>query len=232
MTQQDREPSKTELSNGVSRQYEDEINLYDYYKVIARKKGLIIGLFLISVISAAVISLFMPKIYKGETLIEITAKEIIEIIGKPDGNKLKIIFPETINFMAGFKADEVRGATNMIRITIETERPDDFRVSVAEFIKYISNIPLLRRDIEQQKEILLKRLEELTRTINEAEKLAVFYAELLKQGKLMSVGFNPIELEISVSRLKVEKLRVERGLEGLEKIFETIEPPHIFQKHL
>lgn len=46
----------------------DDVNLYDYLKVIAKRKTLIIGLFLASVLASAVISLSMPKIYIGERL--------------------------------------------------------------------------------------------------------------------------------------------------------------------
>jgi len=64
--------------------YEDEINLYDYWKVVVKRKKLIIGLFLISVVVAAIISLLMPKIYRGEATFKITAKGMVSIIGNLD----------------------------------------------------------------------------------------------------------------------------------------------------
>jgi uncharacterized protein involved in exopolysaccharide biosynthesis len=44
---------------------EDEINLYDYLKTIAKRKRLIIGLFLASIIITAVASLLMPRVYQA-----------------------------------------------------------------------------------------------------------------------------------------------------------------------
>jgi uncharacterized protein involved in exopolysaccharide biosynthesis len=51
--------------------HEDEINLYDYWKTIAKRKRLIIGLFLASIIITALASLLMPKVYQATTSIMI-----------------------------------------------------------------------------------------------------------------------------------------------------------------
>jgi len=48
------------------RDSEEEINLLDYLQVLKKRKKLIFNLFLVSVISTAIISLFMTKIYKAE----------------------------------------------------------------------------------------------------------------------------------------------------------------------
>ncbi len=57
-----------ETQNKGTSTYDDEINLYDYWKVIVKRKRLIIGLFLVAVLASAVISLSMPKIYRGEVV--------------------------------------------------------------------------------------------------------------------------------------------------------------------
>ena len=44
----------------------DEINLMDYFQVLIKRKWLIILGTLICIIVAAIISLRMPKIYRGE----------------------------------------------------------------------------------------------------------------------------------------------------------------------
>ncbi|MBA3070988.1 MAG: hypothetical protein FP829_02270, partial [Nitrospirae bacterium] len=72
-----------ETQNKGTAVYEDEINLYDYWKVIVKRKRLIIGLFVIAILASAVISLLMPKIYRGEVVLKlpaITSKELVSII--------------------------------------------------------------------------------------------------------------------------------------------------------
>lgn len=49
--------------------HDDEINLLDYWRVIRRRKKLIIALFSVFVTAAMVISLLMPKYYKSQTVI-------------------------------------------------------------------------------------------------------------------------------------------------------------------
>ncbi|MBA3071945.1 MAG: hypothetical protein FP829_07310, partial [Nitrospirae bacterium] len=57
-----------ETQNKGTAVYEDEINLYDYWKVIVKRKTLIIGLFLAAVLASGIISFLMPKIYRGEVV--------------------------------------------------------------------------------------------------------------------------------------------------------------------
>jgi len=74
----------------VPLNYEDEINLYDLWKVIVKRKAIIIGLFFISILSAAVITFNMPKIYRGEAILSVRVfppKEIVSIVGKMDAEK-------------------------------------------------------------------------------------------------------------------------------------------------
>ena len=48
---------------------EDEINLLDYWRVIRKRWSIIAGIFGISVVTAAIISLFQPPIYQAKTTI-------------------------------------------------------------------------------------------------------------------------------------------------------------------
>ena len=52
-----------------NKESNDEINLYDYWKVIAKRKILIIGLFIVIVVSTAIGSFLMPDIYRGEAVL-------------------------------------------------------------------------------------------------------------------------------------------------------------------
>jgi len=52
-------------------QYEDEINLMDYVKVILKRKRLILGLFFGAAIAAGVFSFLMPKAYTIDTSVEV-----------------------------------------------------------------------------------------------------------------------------------------------------------------
>jgi len=49
--------------------YEDEINLMDYIEVVVKRRRLIIGIFLVAVIVAAINSLLLPKVYQASASI-------------------------------------------------------------------------------------------------------------------------------------------------------------------
>src|SRR3989338_5059606 len=111
--------------------YEDEINLYDYWKVIAKKKWLIVGILLISVITAGIISLRMPKIYMVMTILEIG--KALSLIEDPNHLKVKIdiIYPfntiSRLNIpedeMPDIKAEIIKD-TRLINVTIKSPKPE------------------------------------------------------------------------------------------------------------
>jgi len=202
--------------------YEDEINLYDYYKVVAKRKKLIIGLFIVSVILAAVVSYFiMPKIYRGEVIVRlpaIGAKEFVSIMGRLDEERLKGILPETHNLVADIKLNVLRDSANKLQVIIDAKNTDAIPAAVSELMDHINNNPLIKRHVEQEKERLLKQSSELSKVIENSEKLLKTYESLLIAGRLTTVGFNPIDLGKRVSDLKIEKLIVEQAINNLKGI--------------
>jgi uncharacterized protein involved in exopolysaccharide biosynthesis len=56
--------------------YEDGINLMDYIQVIIKRKKLILSIFFIAVISTAIVSLLLPRVYKAEASIMIMPSKI------------------------------------------------------------------------------------------------------------------------------------------------------------
>ena len=56
--------------------YEDEINLMEYIQVIIKQKKLILSIFSIAVISAAIISLLLPKVYEAKASLMIMPSKI------------------------------------------------------------------------------------------------------------------------------------------------------------
>jgi len=97
-----------------NREYNDEINLYDLWKVIAKRKKLIIGLFIVIVGLTAIGSFLMPDIYRGKAVLfvipseEITAKEITDLIGKVDREKRLSIMPKSYPNVKDLKLNNIK----------------------------------------------------------------------------------------------------------------------------
>lgn len=56
--------------------YEDEINLREYIQVIIKRRKLVIGIFLVAVVIAAIVSLFLPEVYQASSSIMIMPSKI------------------------------------------------------------------------------------------------------------------------------------------------------------
>ena len=200
---------------------EDEINLYDYWKVIVKRKSLIIGLFLVAVLASAIISFLTSKIYSGDVVLKlptITAKELVSIIGKLDEGRIKNILPKTHHLIADIKFNALKDSTDKLRLVIEAKNTDAVSQAAAEFVAYLNGIPLIKRFVEEERKRLLMQSEEIDKVIKGSDGLTRTYKKLLESGRLIPVGFNPIELEKRVSDLKIERLVIEQGIKRLKGV--------------
>jgi len=229
---------------------EDEINLYDYWKVIVKRKSLIIGLFLVAVLASAIISFLTSKIYRGEVILklpakeltskeltskeltskELTSKELFSVIGKIDAEK---ILPTTHHLVSDVKLNVLKDSTDKLMLIIEAKNTDDISSAMTEFVGYLNNFPLINRSVEEERQRLLKQSEELSKVIEQPNKLAEAYEKLLQAGKYVPmgfnlVGFNPVDVRKKISDMKVEKFIIEQAL-NRPKGVEMIEKPYILK---
>ncbi|MBU1290929.1 hypothetical protein KJ898_03890, partial [bacterium] len=225
-----------ETQNKGTAVYEDEINLYDYWKVIVKRKTLIIGLFLAAVLVSAIISLLMPKIYRGEvvlTQLVLSPKELIAIGGKIDAGKKEEILPTTHHSITAIKLNVLKDSTDKLQLIIEAKNKDAISSAMTEFVGYLNNFPLINRSVEEERQRLLKQSEELSNVIKGSNKLAETYEKLLKAGKYVPmgfnlVGFNPVDVRKKISDMKVEKFIIDQTL-NRPKGVEMIENPYILK---
>ncbi|MDF2953362.1 MAG: Exopolysaccharide export protein/domain GumC/Wzc1 [Thermodesulfobacterium sp.] len=221
----------------IPAQYEDEINLYDLWKVIVKRKKLIIGLFVIAILASAIISLLMPKIYRGEAVLKLPTKEpqaseLINIIGKIDTKEdIKRIFPNTAHLITDVKLKEIKVSRNQVSkdkflLIIEAKDKNILTHAFTEFITYLNNLPFIKRSVEEERQRLLIQLEEIDKLIAKLTKNIKTYKKLFETGKITLVGFNPIELEKSILDLKVRKIAIKQALNRLKGV-EMLEEPRI-----
>jgi len=77
--------------------------------------------------------------------------------------------------------------------------------------------------------MLLKQKEELSKVIESSKELVKAYDNLIKTGKVIPVGFNPVDLNKKISDIKIEKFQVEQTLKRLKGI-EMGAQPYISSK--
>ncbi len=203
-------------------EYNDEINLYELWKVLVRRKGLIIGLFLVAVISTAIINFLMPKIYRGEAVLNvqqydaIPAKEIVDMIGNIDREKRANILPKTYSSVMDIKLKTIKDSKDKIVVIIDAKNTEDISEALPELVNYMNNINIVKLNANEAKERLEKKSTELSNVISASVELLETYHNLLKSGKLMPVGFNPIELNRKIADIRLEKLETEQAIQRLK----------------
>jgi hypothetical protein len=206
-----------------NRESNDEINLYDFWKVIAKRKKLIIGLFIVIVVSTAIGSFLMPDIYRGKAVLfvipseEITAKEITDLIGKVDREKRLSIMPKSYPNVKDIKFNTIKDSNNKIIVTIDAKKIDDIPRALSEVVDYLNNMDIIKSKISRSKAIALKQSEELADLIKSSPDLLSTSDKLFKAGKLSTMGFNPIDINKKIIDAKLELLGIEQQLSRLNK---------------
>ena len=224
-------------------EHSGDTNLYDLWKVLAKRKRLIIGLFFAIVVSATIISFLIPKVYRGEavlvvpvdltvqvTPIRITPKDIVDFIGNIDNEKRTKILPKTYDAITDIKLNTLRESKDKIGVIIEAEDINAIQPALLELIEYIKSIDLVKLNAKEQQEVLSKRSTELSIVIAATSGLLDTYRKLLTEGRLIPVGFNPVELNKRISDIKVEKLMVEQAMERTKSGIEIAKQPYIMNK--
>lgn len=217
-----------------SREIEEEINLYELWQVVVKRRAIIITLFLATVISVTIINLLLPKIYRGEVTLTIvegsvilnsdnailkraeTATEIIDILGSVDGKKKTLILPKTYISVKKLTLKAFKNATNKISVTIEANNQKDIPVAAIELVYYLNNMESVKANINQKEEILTQKSIEMSKLLESANNLTAQYEKKLAEGKLLDLGFNPIDLQKKIVDIKIEKLEVDQALSRLK----------------
>jgi len=205
-----------------NREYNDEINLYDLWKVIAKRKILIIWLFIVVVVSTAIGSFLMPDIYRGEAGLIInlsseiiTAKEITDLIGKIDDEKMLRIVPKSYSSVTHIEFNAIKDSKDKIIVTIDARRIDDILKALSEVVAYLNSMEIIKSTVSRYKAILIKQSAELSDLIKSSPDLLATYNKLFRAGKLSTIGFNPVEVNKKIVEIKVELLSIEQRLSRL-----------------
>lgn len=202
-----------------NEEYNDEVNLYDLWKVIAKRKILIIGLFIIIVGLTAIRSFMMPNIYRGEAVLlvnlkseVINTKEITESIGSVDREKLLRMVPKFHSNIQHIKLNAIRNSKDKIAVTIDAKKIDDIPRALSEVLVYLNNIDIIKSTISRDKEKLIMQSAELSDLLKSSPDLLATYRKLFEAGKLTTMGFNPVEVSKSISDIKVNLLAIDQQI--------------------
>lgn len=135
-----------------NRESNDEINLYDLWKVIVKRKKVFIGIFLLPLVIAIIISLIIPRYYRGEGEVTnpvIPAPNIVSLIGNIDDAKKVTIFANNSDAIKSVLVSLPKKSTDKVSIIIDAKTEDVIPQAFKDIFVYISNLPEIKGEIVQ-----------------------------------------------------------------------------------
>jgi len=131
--------------------------------------------------------LLCQRFYRGEAVLKLsqeiisdvrvkgalTASEIEDIFAKLDSEGLYTIFHKTHPSVVDVRVKVLKGLQDQFKVTVESKRIDELPISLEELIEYIRNSPVMKTSVDSNREILQRRLEELSRTIESSKQISV-----------------------------------------------------------
>lgn len=214
---------------------EEEINLYDYWKVLVKRKKVFIGIFLVPLVIVTIIGLSLPRHYRGESEISIpalpasnspsviTAPNIVRLIGNIDDSQKVKIFTNSPDAIESVIISLPKTATDKVNIIVEAKTADAIPQAFKEMSDYISNLPEIKEEDARIKAENDLKLESLI----EAKKANLFFlnriTDMIKKGQISVVNINPSDLIENDAYLSLQIKNLQMGKVVLWKL----SPPSI-----
>jgi hypothetical protein len=212
---------------------EEEINLYDYWKVLVKRKKILIGIFLVPLVIVTIISLSLPRYYRGESEISnpvIPAPNIVKLIGDIDDNKKVKIFkntPGAIKSVLISLPKKSNEKVEKVNIIVKTKTADIIPQAFKDIFDYISNLLEIKEEIASRDEETDLKIKKLI----EAKKANLIFlnqiTDMMKKRKISFININPADLikkdaDLSLEIMRLQKEEVKSGVFGPLSI--TVEP--------
>ncbi|MBU2055196.1 MAG: hypothetical protein KKC25_09505 [Proteobacteria bacterium] len=204
---------------------DDEINLYDYWKVLVKRKKILIGIFLVPLVIVTIVSLSLPRYYRGEGEISnpaLPAPNIVRLIGSIDDAQKVKIFANNSGAIKSVSISIPKKSTDKINILVDAKTADIMPQAFKDIFNYINNLHEIKEEIariQAETDLKTERLIEETdfqikRLIETMKANLVFLnqiTEMMKKRQMPFVSVNPADLIKKDIDLSLEIMRLQRA---------------------
>jgi len=146
-----------------NRTYNDEIDLFELFQKLYEQKWIILGITAFTTVLAILVSVFMPKAYKAEAMVEVKNISILEI---QEGIKLFYEDETLKDILKKVKISPVRNSQNVAKIEVEGASPKLAKENLEKAIELI-NKKLFPQKLEEIKKNFNIRLSSIDQTIRD-----------------------------------------------------------------
>jgi capsular polysaccharide biosynthesis protein len=219
---------------------EEEINLYDYWKVLVKRKKILIGIVLVPLVIVTIISLSLPRYYRGESELSIpalpasnipsvrTAPNIVRLIGNIDDSEKVKIFTNNPDAIESVLISLPKTSTDKVNISIIAKTADIIPQAFKDLIDYINNFPGIKEEIariQRETDLKTEKISEQTdfriKNLIEARKANLIFlndlSDVIKKRKSPFVNINPADLIRKDGDLSLEIMNLQQEKTAMMK---------------
>ncbi len=186
---------------------EDEINLYDYWKVLVKRKKIFISIFLVPLVIVTIVSLSLPRYYTGESEISnaaIPAGRIVKLIENINTDQKFKIFANNPDAIKSVLISLPKKSTDTVNIIVHAKTADIIPQAFANLFYYINNLPEIQEEIKRMKEKTDLKLNELIEARKENLLFLDQVKDMIKKKQMSFIFVNPADLIKKDADLKLE----------------------------
>ena len=228
---------------------EDEIDLYELWLVLKRRKNYVLITMLIFLILGSVFILVSPNIYRAFAIVTLpsvggsgrvivdfpTTSQIVKTIDERlkkkelknlPGNLRDHLLKAKVEDVLAEPVDRKKGG-KVFLLKVEGSNKENLSNALFSVIDYLNENQYVKKKINEQKELIKTQIYTIERKIPELEQEAkLLKGKLLKSQKIKIVGFNPSDIDRTIIQLKskLENLRylLSSGIHGYEVIYSSV----------
>jgi len=193
---------------------EDEINLYDYWKVLVKRKKVFIGIFLIPLMIGAAVSLILPRHYRGECEIinpVIPPQTIVSLLGDFDETKKAEVFHNSPAAIKSVLLAIPKKPNDRVNIIVEGNTADVIQQAFQDLDNYICNL----REFKEELARIHYKTDLQIAALVEAKKANLLFLghinAMMRKGNLPSISINPADLIKKDADLSLEIMNLQRA---------------------
>lgn len=215
-----------------------EINAYDLWRIIVRRKKIIIVALVFCSFVALIYCFVAPKIYQINADMRIykpgsittvtyfrTAKELAALLNRINGESYKEIFGNNSGWITKVRADALKGTTDRLKVIIEGKNREALKSTLQQLINHIEDM-YAKEGVSAKILSELKEKSKLAEVADEKNDLQIKKIEKLTTAQIILFGFNPIDVNQRSMELKIERYNLESEIKNF-KLIQLLEEPFI-----
>lgn len=228
---------------------DDEINLMDLWKVVVKRRNIIIFITLLSAGLAIAVSLKMSKVYEGEAVLALPrvannsnnsnnfmlvanveeTKAIVDALLREvkNGNPFGGFDKELVKKVADIKIMQIKGSESQLKVVVKIkDDPQGAYEVYSKIMTYLNGNEYIKGKINSGRVALESNLSEAKSAVEKAGRMREEALHLIATKN--NVGFNPLEIDVKINDLKTRVIGLETSL-SMIKGYEFVSGPYVYK---